>query len=89
MINRIYHRLPGPPVVRVLLFVVAALITLAQKLWKGQDVTDNAWLFIAMFFSLGGLQLIGMGLLGEINVRTYYESQQKSIYTIREQSESE
>ncbi len=67
----------------------AALITLAQKLWKGQDVTDNAWLFIAMFFSLGGLQLIGMGLLGEINVRTYYESQQKSIYTIREQSESE
>lgn len=67
----------------------AALVTLAQKVWQGQDVTDNAWLFIAMFFSLGGLQLIGMGLLGEINVRTYYESQQKAIYTIREQSEPE
>ncbi len=69
--------------------VGAAGITLAQKVLKGQDVTDNAWLFIAMFFSLGGLQLIGMGLLGEINVRTYYESQQKAIYTIREQSEPE
>ena len=66
---------------------VAGLVTLGQKVFGGQDVTDNAWLFVSMFFSLGGLQLICMGLLGEINVRTYYESQQKPIYTIREQSD--
>jgi len=60
------------------------LLTLGQKLAYGQDVTDNAWLYVCMFFSLGGLQLIGLGLLGEINVRTYYESQRKPIYTIRE-----
>ena len=65
----------------------AGLITLGQKIFSGQDVTDNAWLFVCMFFGLGGLQLICMGLLGEINVRTYYESQQKSIYTVREQSD--
>ena len=66
---------------------ISGLVTLFQKVFAGQDVTDNAWLFVSMFFLLGGLQLICMGLLGEINVRTYYESQQKPIYTIREQSE--
>jgi glycosyltransferase involved in cell wall biosynthesis len=64
--------------------VVAGGITLAEKLFYRQDVTDNAWLYVCMFFGLGGLQLIGMGLLGEINVRTYYESQNKAIYTVRE-----
>lgn len=63
---------------------VAGLITLVEKVSYGQDVTDNAWLYVCMFFGLGGLQLIGMGLLGEINVRTYYESQNKAIYTVRE-----
>ncbi|MBI2425246.1 MAG: glycosyltransferase family 2 protein [Candidatus Hydrogenedentes bacterium] len=62
----------------------AGLMTLGEKLLINQDVTDNAWLFVCMFFSLGGLQLICMGLLGEINVRTYYESQKKPIYTVRE-----
>lgn len=62
----------------------AGFLTLGQKLAYNQDVTDNAWLYVCMFFTLGGLQLIGMGLLGEINVRTYYESQRKPIYTIRE-----
>jgi glycosyltransferase involved in cell wall biosynthesis len=66
---------------------IAGLLTLGQKVFQGQDVTDNAWLFVSMFFSLGGLQLICMGLLGEINVRTYFESQQKPIYTVREQSD--
>lgn len=65
------------------------LLTLGQKLWSGQDVSDNAWLFVSMLFSLAGLQLICMGLLGEISVRTYYESQQKRIYTIRERSEED
>jgi len=67
----------------------SGLVTLIQKLIYGQDVTDNAWLFVCMFFSLGGLQLICMGLLGEINVRTYYESQKKPIYTVRERSDEE
>ena len=64
--------------------VIAAGITVTEKLAYGQDVTDSAWLFVCMFFGLGGLQLIGMGLLGELSVRTYYESQNKAIYTVRE-----
>lgn len=63
---------------------VAGVVTLGEKLAYGQDVTDNAWLYICILFGLGGLQLIGMGLLGELSVRTYYESQNKATYTVRE-----
>ena len=37
--------------------------------------------FMLIFF---GLQFISMGLLAEIQIRTYHESQQKPIYVIRE-----
>ena len=39
-------------------------------------------LAVALFIS--GIQLISMGLLGEIIARTYYESQNKPIYALRE-----
>jgi hypothetical protein len=45
MIRRIYDRLPGPPAVKVLLFVVAALITLALLglfyEWLGSTFLDT------------------------------------------------
>lgn len=61
-------------------------LTIVLKLIYGNahDITSNPWMYICLFSLLGGLQLIALGLLGEINVRTYYESQHKSIYTIRE-----
>jgi hypothetical protein len=31
-----------------------------------------------------GVQMISMGLLGELVVRTYHESQDKPIYVVRE-----
>jgi len=37
---------------------------------------------VALFVS--GVQFISMGLLGEIIARTYYESQNKPIYALRE-----
>jgi glycosyltransferase involved in cell wall biosynthesis len=39
-------------------------------------------LAVALFVS--GIQFISMGLLGEISARTYYESQNKPIYALRE-----
>lgn len=64
---------------------VSGAVSLALKILPPyNDVTDNPWMFMAIFFLLGGLQLIGLGLLGEINVRTYYESQGKPTYAIRE-----
>lgn len=65
-------------------FLFGFLSVLLKLLPPHTDMTGSPWLYLCIFFLLGGLQLIGLGLLGEINVRTYYESQQKTIYTIRE-----
>jgi glycosyltransferase involved in cell wall biosynthesis len=41
-------------------------------------------MLLAVTLLVSGMQFISMGLLGEIMARTYYESQNKSIYTLRE-----
>ena len=64
--------------------LLAGLATILLKIFEDQDLTGNPWMYACIFFLLSGLQLICMGLLGEISVRTYYESQNKSIYSIRD-----
>ncbi len=41
-------------------------------------------LLLSMLLIITGVQLISIGLIGEIIMRTYYESQRKPIYTVRE-----
>jgi hypothetical protein len=36
-----------------------------------------------LIFLLGGIQLITIGILAEIAIRTYFESQQKKTYNVR------
>jgi glycosyltransferase involved in cell wall biosynthesis len=61
-------------------------ILLAQKIfWHQNLMTEHGPLLllsIALFVS--GIQFVSMGLLGEISARTYYESQNKPIYALRE-----
>jgi glycosyltransferase involved in cell wall biosynthesis len=67
-----------------LAFLFAAIALILKFTFANEDLTGNPWMYLAIFFGLGGIQLISVGLLGEISVRTYYESQQKPIYAIRE-----
>ncbi len=39
---------------------------------------------LAVLLVVIGVQLITMGLLGEMTIRTYHESQNKPIYIVRE-----
>ena len=41
-------------------------------------------LFVAMLLFLAGIQFLSVGLIGEMLARTYYESQKKPIYALRE-----
>ncbi len=41
-------------------------------------------LFVAMLLFLAGIQFLSVGLIGEMLSRTYYESQKKPIYAMRE-----
>ena len=51
---------------------------------EGMDITGNPFFLLTFLLIMIGFQFIATGLLGEINVRTYYESQNKRIYVIRE-----
>jgi glycosyltransferase involved in cell wall biosynthesis len=59
---------------------------MVKKLLFGTDLMDHhgPLLFLATLFLLSGVQLLSIGLLGEILSRTYYESQNKPIYAVRE-----
>jgi glycosyltransferase involved in cell wall biosynthesis len=54
------------------------------KLILQQDIGSRPLLLLAILLVMIGVQLITMGLLGEMITRTYYESQGKSIYIVRE-----
>jgi hypothetical protein len=58
----------------------------AKKLLFHIDVIaeHGPLMLLATVLFLSGIQFISMGLLGEISSRTYYESQNKPIYALRE-----
>jgi glycosyltransferase involved in cell wall biosynthesis len=53
-------------------------------LHKSIMVEHGPLLFVAMLLFLTGVQFLSVGLIGEMLARTYYESQKKPIYTLRE-----
>jgi len=55
----------------------------AQKLLYGAQLADRPLLLLAVLLIMIGVQLVTMGLLGELVVRTYHESQGKTIYAVR------
>jgi len=55
-----------------------------MKLVYQEDLAERPLLLLAILLVMIGVQLVTMGLLGELVVRTYHESQDKKIYAIRE-----
>lgn len=54
------------------------------KFYYAQDIGSRPLLMFAILLVVVGVQLITMGLLGEMTIRTYHESQNKPIYIVRE-----
>ncbi len=54
------------------------------RLFFGEDLVDRPILLLGILLIILGVQLILMGLLGELIVRTYHESQDKPIYAVRD-----
>jgi glycosyltransferase involved in cell wall biosynthesis len=54
------------------------------KIFFDQDIGGRPLLLLAVLLVVIGVQLITMGLLGEMVIRTYYESQAKPIYHVRQ-----
>lgn len=56
----------------------------AQKLFLGTELSRRPLLLLGILLIVTGVQLITLGLIGEMLVRTYHESQAKPIYLVRE-----
>jgi glycosyltransferase involved in cell wall biosynthesis len=54
-----------------------------DKLFFGKDIGARPLLLLGALLVIVGIQLIGMGLIGEMLVRVYHESQRKPIYVIK------
>jgi glycosyltransferase involved in cell wall biosynthesis len=63
-------------------FLISLYLTI-QKIVLGLDVGGRPLLLLGALLIIVGIQLIGMGLLGEMLVRVYHESQRKPIYVIK------
>ncbi len=71
--------------VGIFIFFVGALINMYLVILKilGQDIWGKPLLLLGIMLTLGGIQLITIGILAEILMRTYYESQNKKPYKIK------
>jgi len=67
------------------LSLVFAAIVIIQKLLPPYPFAhNNPLLLLAVFLGIVGVQFILMGLLAELSIRTYHESQGKSVYVVRQ-----
>lgn len=69
------------------LFALGMLVNLYlvyDKLVAGHDIGTRPLLILGALLLLTGIQLVSTGLIAEIQVRTYFESQNKPIYKVKE-----
>ena len=57
--------------------------TVMMKWWSHIFWTGNPFLYFSVMLVVVGFQFLSMGLIGEVLIRTYFESQGKAAYTVR------
>ncbi|HEY3309663.1 MAG TPA: glycosyltransferase family 2 protein [Desulfuromonadaceae bacterium] len=62
----------------------SGVMTIYMKVFEHLSMNRNPLLILTAFLLFMGVQFIVMGLLGELNARTYFESQSKPIYVVRD-----
>ncbi len=67
---------------------ISGLAVILMKIIKKTDMTGNPLLYLTILLLVISAQFIFMGLLAELLVRTYHESQNRPTYVIREILES-
>ncbi|HJX38506.1 MAG TPA: glycosyltransferase family 2 protein [Anaerolineae bacterium] len=66
--------------------VIAAYLAFI-RLFLASPIANRPLLLLGILLIFVGVQLVTMGLLGELTIRTYHEAQGKKIYVIREMLE--
>ena len=63
-------------------FLIAVIMTF-QRQFMGVPLSDRPLLFLAVLLIFIGIQFISLGLIAELQARTYHESQNKPVYHIK------
>lgn len=63
--------------------LLIALIMTFQRQFMGVPLSDRPMLFLAILLIFVGIQFVSLGLLAELQARTYHESQNKPVYHIK------
>jgi glycosyltransferase involved in cell wall biosynthesis len=66
-------------------FVIALIMTL-QRQFFGVPLGDRPLLLLAILLIFIGIQFVSIGLIAELQARTYHETQQKPVYFVRKLS---
>ena len=74
----------GVGFVLMALGVLSGIWSLVKKISTGVPMYRDPFVLLAVFLFLSGLLCVMMGLLAELIVRTYHESQNKRTYALRE-----
>ncbi len=75
--------------------IISIFISLAMSSYlivlkiMGEDIGNRPLLMFALILGIAGVQLFSFGLLSELLIRTYHESQSRPIYRIRSISSAE
>jgi len=64
--------------------VLVAMIMTIQRQFFGVPLADRPLLFLAVLLIFIGIQFISLGLIAELQARTYHESQNKPVYYIKQ-----
>ena len=79
----------GPPGLLIGAIGIGITVYLGYvRLFDGQPISGRPMLLLSILMVFTGMQLVTLGLLAELQARTYHESQGKPIYVVREVLES-
>ena len=81
--NKPIYLFGGAGALLIAISSLTLLFLLIRRVWVGTSVVRSPFFSVSTMILIMGFQSILMGLIAELLVRTYHESQKKPIYTIR------
>lgn len=82
--RRPMHLFGGVGIITLALGFLIDLYLVIYKFVTGADIWGRPLLLLGSFLILAGLQFITVGIIAELMMRTYYESQNKTVYRLKE-----
>lgn len=67
------------------LSIVSGSASIYMKIFDGLNLNRNPLFLLSVILFFMGIQLISLGLIAEMNVRTYHESQNRRTYVVKEE----